>query len=337
MLQGVFFALAGCVALMALQPASAASTQPPQPVLGIEAASLSQDHLSLIEQAGAHWVRRNALLWSDVEPQEGDRNWAVVAGLEKELRDASSKGLKTILVIRSAPPWAQKVAGVACGPYREDKLAAFGRFMRDVAARYADPRYTVTHFELGNEPDIDHRLVPPDNIFGCWGDESDPYYGGGYYAKALQAAYTQIKIGNPKAQVLMGGLLLDCNPETSTRNAPCKTGLFLEGILNAGGGEHFDIVSVHAYDFWTGGIGNYANQKWRTSSATTGPSIIVKTKYIRRLLNRYGHSKPIMNTESAVLCWDCKTLSEAYTQTRAYYAARSFAAAKADALAANIW
>jgi hypothetical protein len=328
-------ALAGCLAALLAQPA-VASSQNTTSVLGIEAAALTPNHVSLISEAGAGWARRNALLWSDVEPREGERNWAAVSSLEQELRNAASRGLKTILVVRSTPAWAQKYDGVMCGPVREDKLPAFGLFMRDVAARYAGLSFDVAHFEIGNEPDIAPNLVPPDNIFGCWGDEGDPYYGGGYYARALKAAYPQIKRANAGAQVLIGGLLLDCNPNQPKPGAPCVSGRFLEGILRAGGGDYFDIISVHAYDFWTGDAG-FANAKWQSSSATTGPSIIAKTRFIRQLLARYGQPKPVMNTESAVLCWDCGSLPQAYMQTRAYYAAQGYAVARAQRLAANIW
>jgi hypothetical protein len=330
--------MAGVFALALVQPAQAIPDDPaPASVLGIEAAALTPAHLSLIDEAGAGWVRRNALLWSEVEPREGGRNWAAVAGLEQELRDAARTGLKTILVVRGTPPWAQKLPGVSCGPVREDKLAAFGRFMRDVAERYRSDAFAVNHFEIGNEPDIDSKLVAPDNIFGCWGDEADAYYGGGYYSRALRAVYAPIKEANPRAQVLIGGLLLDCNPSRPVGKDSCRAGRFLEGVLKAGGGAHFDIVSVHAYDFWTGKAGGYANDKWRTSSATTGPSIIAKTAFIRQLLKRYGLVKPIMNTESALLCWDCKTLPDDYIRTRAYFAAQSYMVAKAEKLSANIW
>ena len=35
--------------------------------------------------AGAYWARRDSLLWSEVEPSRGLRNWASLSGLEQEL------------------------------------------------------------------------------------------------------------------------------------------------------------------------------------------------------------------------------------------------------------
>jgi hypothetical protein len=38
-------------------------------------------------QAGTSWVRRNGLMWASVEPNQGERNWQAVAGLETELSE----------------------------------------------------------------------------------------------------------------------------------------------------------------------------------------------------------------------------------------------------------
>ena len=81
----------------------------------------------------------------------------------------------------------------------------------------------------------------------------------------LKVAYPQIKAADPQAQVLVGGLLLDCDPRpgagcslTAQNAIPPK---FLEGILRNNGGPYFDGVSFHAYDFydWVGYFGTSVN------------------------------------------------------------------------------
>ena len=42
-----------------------------------------------IEESGAFWFRRNVVLWNEVEPQEGMRNWEVLSKLEGELSESS--------------------------------------------------------------------------------------------------------------------------------------------------------------------------------------------------------------------------------------------------------
>ena len=196
-----------------------------------------ENGLEPVKKSGAFWVRRNALLWSEVEPQEGKRNWGALAGLENEMKNASRDGLSLILIVRSTPYWAQKFPGVACSAVKPDKLAAFGSFMRDLVARYSPPPYSVKYWEIGNEPDIAPELVSPDSIFGCWGDSKVSYYGGEYYAEMLKVVYPQVKAADPQAQVSIGGLLFDCNPDnppepsSSGKLYDCTAGSFLEGIL----------------------------------------------------------------------------------------------------------
>ena len=128
--------------------------------------------------------------------------------------------------------------------------------MHALVARYSVALYNIKYWELWNEPDIASSNFPGDNLFGCWGDPNDPYYGGGYYADMLREVYPQIKAADPQGQVLVGGLLLDCDPrlgagceKVKNNNQPSK---FLEGILRKNGVPFFDGVSFHAYDYYLG-------------------------------------------------------------------------------------
>jgi hypothetical protein len=302
--------------------------------------------LNLVVAANTTWVRRNAVEWSKVESTEGTYNWEAIADLESELKNASAVGIQVILEVRSTPEWARKKAGTGptCGPISQTKLPAFGNFMRALVARYNAAPYNVKYWEIWNEPDIDSSYFTSDNIFGCWGDNNDAYFGGGYYAEMLKVIYPQVKAADPQGQVLIGGLLLDCDPRGSP--SVCATvhptvpeadrpPRFLEGILINNGGPYFDGVSFHAYDYY--GSGQYANANWQSAWNTTGPVFIAKVHYIKSVFNQYGISgKFLMNTELALLCDTCNndTLFEA---TKAYYVAQSYAAAIAQGLRANTW
>ena len=187
-----------------------------QTVFGAEMQQLTPaEGLDQMVVANTTWSRRNAVLWSAVETTEGVRNWGVLASLDAELQAASANGIQVILIVRSTPEWARKTAGsgATCGPVRADKLAAFGGFMNELVARYSAPPYNVKVWELWNEPDVDpSQVLEVDSVYGCWGDQTDAYYGGRYYAEMLKVAYPQIKSADPQAQVLVGGLLMDCDP-----------------------------------------------------------------------------------------------------------------------------
>ena len=100
--------------------------------------------LDLIAKSGTYWVRSNNILsWARVESKEGARDWNTQAGLEQELKDAVSRGLQVILVVRQTPSWAQSIEGYACSPVKVEKIEQFAKFLRDAVARYSAPPYNV--------------------------------------------------------------------------------------------------------------------------------------------------------------------------------------------------
>ena len=318
-------------------------TLPPEPIFGVAMERIdAAGAVDTISQAGLNWViSYSPVDWAAVERTEGTRNWGAMVGLEQEWRAAASQGLQVIQVVRVTPSWAQKVSGYSCGPIKPEKLGAFASFMHDLVARYSVAPYNVKYWEIWNEPDIDYHLVGPTSDWGCWGDQTDAYYGGGYYATMLKAVYPQIKMADPLARVLVGGLVLDCDPRPGAGCAavghsdlPSK---FLEGILLGGGGPYFDGVGFHSYDYYQGQLGYYSNANWQSAWNTTGPVFIPKTQYIKSLLSQHGVSgKILMNTESAILCDSCSNDST-FETTKAYYVAQAYAAAIAQGLQANIW
>jgi hypothetical protein len=299
--------------------------------------------LSLVKAGGTRWIRRAAIPWRAVEPQEGQRNWAAISYLENEFKASTDQGFKTIVVVRETPAWAQAMAGRSCGPIKQDKLNAFGAFMHDLVARYSQPPYNVGYWEMWNEPDIDAQLVPVDSLWGCWGNNADDYYGGGYYAEMLKAVYPQVKAAQPAAQVLVGGLLLDCDPRNPPAGKDCKPARFLEGILKNGGGDFFDGVAFHAYDYYDNPIqGDYSHAGWHASASTTGPVVGVKAQFVRDLLVQYNQpGKFLMNTEMALVCGSTglepRCLAQEFMNTKAAYIVEAYATSFAQGLRTSVW
>jgi len=319
---------------------------------GVEVKPLSDlPGLQEIADAGTSFTRLNGILWANVEPVEGARNWSALAGKDNQLKKAAEKGLRVVLVVRHTPSWAQKVPGYFCGPIKPAKLAAFANFMKDLVARYSSAPYHVKYWELYNEPDISPGLVPSNTSpFGCWGDVSDPYYGGGYYAEMLKVVYPKIKEADPEAQMLIGGVLLSCNPATGkcSSDEEVLASKFLEGILVNQGGNFFDGVAFHNYDIYMFQLGAYWSRKWDSKWDTTGPALIAKAQFINNLLVNYNASgKFLMNSETALLCGasgdppggpGCESTPDSgYELTKAYYITESYVAAIAEGLRANIW
>jgi hypothetical protein len=315
--------------------------------MGIELVGSSfVSHVPLAAEAGAGWVRFNGVQWEKIEPQEGVRDWNQAAPLETRALAVAETGMNFIAIVKHTPAWAQALPGHSCGPILPEKLAAFGQFMYDLVARYSQPPYNVHYWELGNEPDIDPALVSAQSSYGCWGDQTAPYYGGEYYAEMLKVVYPQIKAADPNAQVLLGGLLMSCdpnNPPVSSTGEPqdCLPARFLEGILESDGGAYFDGISFHAYDYYLVASDRFGNG-WRSGPNQGLPVVYYKTAYLREILAQYGYpEKYLLNTETALLCGrdlnepECAT--EAFNLTKANYLAQSFTVAKGEGLRANIW
>ena len=338
-------------------PIPTATPTPVPPYLGVSIMGLDltgKNYDSLARQAaeaGAFWARADGVRWADIEPNPGDRNWDKLGEFERFLQSLTANNLKLITIVKDTPGWAQARPPSSCGPISADAFDDFGNFMFDLVSRYSVEPYKLKYWELGNEPDIAYQLVPADSPFGCWGERSDPYYGGGYYAEMLKAVYPRIKAADPEAQVLIGGLLLDCNPVNppiingdTGETKDCSPALFLEGILRNGGGDFFDGVSYHAYDFYDSATGFFLNINWNGGKYEQDlvPVVAIKTQFIKNTLSAYGHlDKYLVNTETALLCGrdgnEPFCTSEAFQDMKADYVAMSYAIARADGIEGNLW
>ncbi len=305
-----------------------------------------QNHIDIIGEKGLQLIRHNALVWHDIEPTEGMREWEVAADLENKLINASQSGLSTILIVRGTPQWAQKYPGSYCGPITQGKLEAFADFLSEAVKRYSIPPYKVKFWELGNEPDVDPSLVSFNSVFGCWGDQNDQFYGGGYYAEMLKVVYPAIKAADPDATVLIGGLLLDCDPTQPPEGKDCKPGRFLEGILNNGGGDYFDAVSFHGYTHYFGPSTDIPNQLFfddhHPDWGHRGGVVIGKIDYLRQVMTNFIIDKPIYHTEGALLCLegnpiDCSPPGEDFYDSQADYVVRMYVRNWANGVSGTIW
>lgn len=296
-----------------MAPVIADNFRAQQPMLGV--ALLELDNLNGLEQGldlDVTWMRRaEPLAWEQVEPTEGDYQWNVLAKLEGELLSAKARDIQPIIEIQFTPTWARMVASHACSAIRADKFAAFADFMEQVVQRYGTTSpYGVRYWQLGNELDVAPNEVWATAPFGCWGDPNDPYYGGGHYANMLKVVYPRIKAADPNAQVLMGGLLLECDPATMTVPDTCRSqqrwqsGKFLEGMLQAGGGDFFDIADVHSYAYYTPTLPAKMHSYYAWSGPAGGTGLPEKLAFARSKLSQYGLTKPVFVGEVALKCYD---------------------------------
>lgn len=345
-----------CLLLLGLLPGSNAGVQgqdpiqaflpliytdypPPPPIFGVQMAAIDNAHgLQEAVAGGVHWVRLSAFEWDRIEPQRttpASYDWGAVD--EASLQNAHAHGLRVLAVVLYAPEWAQKYEGSACGPIDPQQLDRYAAFLSALVHRYKDPPYQVKYWELGNEPDM--KVVEQRRGYGCWGEEGEATYGGEAYGEMLKVAYPAIKAADPQAQVLIGGLLLECDPTHPPAGRTCASARFLEGILDAGAGAAFDVVSFHGYAHWDGTrVVDSDNPLWQAR----GGVVLGKADYLQEVMARYRADKPLMHTEASLIYprnegegW--APPGAAFFQAQAEYVVQLYVRNWAHAFQSTIW
>ncbi len=295
-----------------------------------------RDGLQEMISAGSRWVRLD-LNWAVIEPSEGVRRWEAVANLEKQFVNARESGMQVVLILGGTPAWAAQPNYFFCGgKVNPEKYQALAEFSRDMALRYLPEPFGITYYEFWNEPEV-HGFL------GCWGEPEDDYYGGEDYGRMLQAVYPVVKQAAPEAQILVGGLLLDCDPTIGVTNPDgspkdCRPGRFFEGALKSGAGNSFDGVSFHAYDYYNAELGKYSNFNFGAYSDQQGSVTLAKAAYLRKLMREAGvEEKPLMNTEAALLCRGDTCMTPEFQATKAFLMVEEAIQAFADGYINNIW
>lgn len=192
---------------------------------------------------GVGWVRAD-LAWSTVERVEGRYEWAAFDAI---VREANKRNIKVLPILTYTPSWARRdlcAQSKFCDP---ENLAAFARFARDAAERYA-PR-GVHHWEIWNEPNI--------RLFWSAGAHA------GRYTSLLQAAYTAIKQVDHNAFVVSGGLA-----PTGTGNGNIAPLEFVASMYGYGAGEYFDALGFHPYSYPITPTYTYPTNAWSQMAET---------------------------------------------------------------------
>jgi hypothetical protein len=145
-----------------------------------------------------------------------------------------------------------------------------------------------------------------------WGEEPAAY------AEMLAAIYEPVKTVDPEAQVVLGGLAYDW---FTSEGGPFVES-FLDGVLENGGGDYFDLMNFHYFPAFA--------FKWDPY----GPEINGKVNYLRARLAQYGVFKPFICTETGM--WsDAPHGSTDELQSR--YVPKVFARSMAADLEITIW
>ena len=310
--------------------------------------------LARAQELNARWARLNGRIsWRKLQPTENATiDWSQLSGFEDELRALKAAGIQPLVIVDDNPYRAviSNPRGdgkpTSCAAIRSDRFGQFAQFMQQLVNRYSGPEFNVLNWELGNEIDVDPNLVAPDEVFGCWGDIHDEFYGGRRYGEMLKVVAPAMRAANPAAKIWMGGLLL-ANPNTTNPDLG-KPEKFLEGVLVAGAGAHFDVLPFHTYQ------GYYGNPSydydWDPSLdldwMSTGGRTIGKVRFLRSVMSKYGINKPVFLNETGFFCANDAYESlpfcspqpdELFYQQQANHLVRIIVRALSEGVAGTMW
>jgi hypothetical protein len=180
--------------------------------------------LEMVREMGAPWIVEY-FPWAYYEPSPGRFEWRHP---DLVMAHANQQGLSVIARLGYVPDWARPAETTPL--YLEaDRYADFGRFAAAFVARYAEQ---VDYVIIWNEPNLSLE----------WGYRPVDPAG---YAEMLRVVYPMIKAANPHVQVLGGALAPTLAPPGSEWGMDDL--IYLQRMYDAGAGDYFDILAVHAY------------------------------------------------------------------------------------------
>jgi hypothetical protein len=193
--------------------------------------------LTMMRDAGIQWVRLN-WSWKDMQPKEGAFHFDQ---FDPVAEAAADYDIHLLPILVAVPAWASTAPADLIAErgslspvdkYRPRQLEDWLTYVRTVVERYdgdgvddapGSPR--MDYWEVWNEPNLSLYWPPTPDV-----EE---------YFNLLKPTYATIKEADPTAKVVMGGL------SGSGVNAE-GTG-YLQQFYRIGGGDYFDVVSVHQY------------------------------------------------------------------------------------------
>ena len=171
---------------------------------------------------------RQRFAWSEIETAPGVYDWG---RWDHALELVREQGFTVIAVLDGAPAWARSPREQENPHAPPQDYGDYARFAAGFAERYRDH---VLAYQIWDQP----------NIHPHWGrGEVDP---AGYVA-LLTAAAPAIRAADPNALIVAGGLAP--NLEEGGRNLSDVR--YLQEIYRRGAGEHFDVLGIKAYGFWS--------------------------------------------------------------------------------------
>ena len=204
------------------------ATPTPTPTLtphigyGMAVASVDDQTLELVEQAGFEWVLYYAS-WALAEPFQRWYDWA---WLNDAVAQCEKHGLKIVMRVDRPPAWANGGGGTTAPPTDPTYLR---NFMTALVSHFG---HRVWAYVIWNEP----------NLAAEWGGQAPD---AAQYVSLLQAAYEGAKAVDPAVTIVSAGLA----PTNDISPVAVDDRIYLQEMYNAGVADYFDILGANPMGF----------------------------------------------------------------------------------------
>jgi hypothetical protein len=196
--------------------------------------------VELMDEVGVEIVR-TVFDWPSIEPSPGVYRWE---RFDRVVELLEERGIAVLGILDSSAPWATSAPSLDEPNWRKwpsQDLTAFGRYVWAVVERYDGDGFAdapgspvIRYWEVWNEPNVDF----------FWRPHPDAEQ----YVRMLRLSYFVIKVANPAAAVVLGGLA--GNGGSFPPFGLAEEGRsFLQQIYDHGGKNFFDIANVHLYPY----------------------------------------------------------------------------------------
>ena len=244
-----------------------------------------KNSLEVISRMGFAGIREG-MNWNTVEASKGV--YKLNEQQNEKIETLSEDKLDMMLLLAYSNPLyiTDRPYSITTAPYHDHEIEAFARYAGFMAREL---KGKIDKFEIWNEWNI--------KSFNA------EQRGADVYARLLKASYEAIKKENPDALVY------------GIASAGVDTDM-LKGVLEAGGYDYMDGVTIHPYD-WQGSFRHGVHIK--------------SVQEVHDLLIKYGGDKPVVYSEMGWTSADCVT--GVGRKNQAIYAAQVVFLAKAHKLA----
>jgi polysaccharide biosynthesis protein PslG len=226
-----------------------------------------------VRDLGAKWMRIT-ISWNDIETAKGVYN---TSHYDNAINRAVNSGAKIVATVYTAPSWASGQSDPESPP-RDP--ADYADFMRWAATRWGDK---IHAWEVWNEQ----------NVWDFWSTGPNP----AQYAELLKVAYPAIKLADPTAQVVYGGV-------------SGNDYRFVEGSYAAvpNLGDYYDVMATHPYT-----PGNPPEEMWNDDEGRPHELAFATYRQVRDVMLANGDDKPLWFTEFG---WSTNTVKWGVSATQ---------------------